>query len=78
MPSALFDVVHLLERHGIHFTIERTRPDTIRLNATLVGQRLEIEVFEDDHVEVSRFTGNEDIEGGFAFLEQLLADDAAS
>ena len=48
MSSALFDTIRLLERARLHFFIERTRPDLIRLNVTMVGERLEIDVFEDD------------------------------
>lgn len=31
------------------------------ITATVVGERVEISVFDDDHVEVSRFFGNEDV-----------------
>ena len=42
-----------------------------------LGQRLEIEVFSDDPIEVSRFVGNEDIEGGVDLLKRILAEDAS-
>jgi hypothetical protein len=54
------------------FFIERTRPDSVRLNVTTVGERLEIEVFEDDHLEISRFRGDEGIDGGKDLLLNLL------
>ena len=77
MTSSLFKVFAMLETHSVHYTIERTRPDTVRVNATLVGERLEIEVFEDDHVEISRFRGNEDVEGDLSLLAMILRDDAS-
>jgi hypothetical protein len=40
---------------------------------TLVGERVEIDVFEDGHMEVSRFTGSEDIVGGAEVVEKLIA-----
>ncbi|WP_257168715.1 hypothetical protein [Bradyrhizobium sp. SRS-191] len=72
MTSILFTTMRLLDRLGHHFFIERTRPDTIRLSVTLVGERLEIDVFEDDHIEFSRFCGDESVEGGYQELLLLL------
>lgn len=72
MSSALFQVIKILEKSGVHFFLERTRPDTIRVSATFVGERWEIEVFEDNHVEISRFHGSEAVEGGIELLNQHL------
>ncbi|UFZ08104.1 hypothetical protein LQG66_18230 [Bradyrhizobium ontarionense] len=72
MSSALFATMRLLDTLGLHFFIERTRPDTIRLSVTLVGERLEIDMFEDDHLEFSRFRGNESVEGGYEELMLFL------
>ena len=72
MPSAVFKTMKLLEEARLHFFIERTRPDSIRLSVTMVGQRVEIDIFEDDHVEISRFFGDERVEGGIELLVQLL------
>jgi hypothetical protein len=44
MSSAVFETMRLLETSGLHFYIERTRPDSIRLCVTMVGERLEIEI----------------------------------
>ena len=72
MSSTIFETIRLIEAAKLHFFIERTRPDTIRLSVTLVGERLEIDVFEDGHLEVSRFRGDESVEGGKDLLEQIL------
>jgi hypothetical protein len=72
MSSAIFETMRLLEDARLHFFIERTRPDSIRLCVTMVGERLEIEIFEDDHLEISRFRGDESIEGGKELLLDLL------
>jgi hypothetical protein len=72
MSSALFATMRLLDSAGFRFFIERTRPDTIRLSVTLVGERLEIDIFEDDHLEFSRFRGDESVEGGQEELLHLL------
>ena len=57
MSSALFETTKALEAARVHFFIERTRPDTIRLSVTLVGERMEIDIVEDDYLEISRFRG---------------------
>ncbi|HUC70986.1 MAG TPA: hypothetical protein VMS01_07340 [Stellaceae bacterium] len=62
----------MLEDARLHYSIERTRSDSIRLSVTMVGQRVEIEIFEDDHIEISRFLGDETVEGGSEVLEKLL------
>jgi hypothetical protein len=72
MASSIFDVLKMLEKSRIHFTLERTASDCICVYATLVGERLEIMVFEDDHVELSRFPGNEDIVGEMDLLVAIL------
>jgi hypothetical protein len=40
----------------------------------LVGERVEIDVFEDGHIEISRFRGSEDIVGGAELVERLIDD----
>jgi hypothetical protein len=72
MSSAVFETIRLLESSGLHFFIERSPPDSIRLTVTTVGERIEISVFEDDHLEISRFHGDETVEGGKELLLRLL------
>ncbi|KQM33258.1 hypothetical protein ASF03_05825 [Rhizobium sp. Leaf68] len=59
--SKVFEVLKRLDEAKVHYFIGRYRPDTIDITATFVGERVEITVFEDGHVEVSRFVGNEDV-----------------
>ena len=70
MSSALFDTIRALEKAHLHFFIGRTRPDSVRLSVTMVGARMEIDIFEDNHLEISRFHGDESVEGG----RELLTD----
>lgn len=72
MASVLFEVVRMLDAARLHYYMERTRPDTIRLSVTFVGERVEIDVFDDDHIEISRFRGDESIEGGMELLRELI------
>ena len=72
MTSAVFKTIRMLEEARLHFFIERTRPDSIRLSVTMVGERVEIDIFEDDHLEISRFFGDEKVEGGIELLVNVL------
>lgn len=74
MSHELYRVIRLLEREGIHYRLDRHREDSILITATLVGERIEIDVFEDGHVEYSRFRGSEDVENEIPILEILLRE----
>ena len=47
---------------------------TILVTLTLVGERVEIDVFDDRHMEVSRFTGNEGVVAGADLVKQIIAE----
>ena len=72
MSSAVFRTIRMLEEARVHYFIERTRSDSLRLSVTMVGQRVEIDIFEDNHLEISRFFGDKKVESGSELLEQLL------
>ncbi len=74
MSSAVFETITALEAARLHFFIMRTRPDALTLSVTIVGERIEIDVFEDNHLEISRFRGDESIEGGKELLAAILRD----
>ena len=73
----LFDLLSRLEAEHVHFTLARYRPDSVLVTLTLAGERVEVDVFEDGHMEVSRFRGDESVEGGEALLRRLLAMEGA-
>ena len=74
MTHALYELLSELDAARIHFTLSRNRPDTVLVTLTLVGERVEIDVFEDGHMEVSRFQGNEDVVGGADLVQKLIAE----
>ena len=74
MSHPLYDLLQRLEQAHVHFTVSRYRPDSVLVTLTLVGARVEVDVFEDGHMEVSRFTGNEDIVGGSELVDALLRE----
>ncbi len=76
MPSeqshSLFELLRCLDTGRHHYTLTRNRPDSILVTVTFVGERTEIDVFEDGHMEISRFLGTEDILGDVELAWQLL------
>ena len=76
MTHPLFDLLRRLEAAKIYFTLARDRDDTITVTLTLVGERVEIDVFEDGHMEVSRFRGSEDIVGGAELVQKLIDENS--
>ncbi|WP_374305645.1 hypothetical protein [Methylocella sp.] len=61
-----------LDAARLHYFIMRNRPDSLTLSVTFVGERVEIDIFEDDHLEISRFRGDESVEGGAELLPEIL------
>jgi len=72
MSHPLYQFLRTLEDAKIHFTLARHREDTVLVTLTLVGERVEVDVFEDGHMEVSRFPGSEDIVGGEELVDRLI------
>ena len=75
MSHALYDLLRDLESARIHFTLHRYRPDTVLVAMTLVGERVEVDVFGDGHMEVSRFAGSESVVGNAELIATLIARD---
>jgi hypothetical protein len=74
MSHPLYELLQKLAAAKIHFTLGRWCEDTVLVTLTVVGERVEIDVFEDGHMEVSRFRGSEDIVGGAELVEQLIEE----
>lgn len=74
MSHPLFDLLRELEAASIHYTLGRYREDTILVSLTLVGERVEIDVFEDGDMAVSRFPGDESCAGGSELVTQIISE----
>jgi len=72
MSHQLFELLARLDAAKIHYTLGRHQPDTVMVTLTLVGERVEIAVFSDGHMEVSRFRGDEGIVGGAELVYGLI------
>lgn len=74
MSHPLYSLLRRLEDAHIHFTLARNRADTVLVTITLVGERVEVDVFDDGHMEVSRFPGSENIVGGEELIHDIIQD----
>ena len=81
MGHALYDLLNKLDEEKYHYVLARDRPDAVEVKITFVGERVEVSVFEDGHMEVSRFLGTEDVLGGeeliYDLIEKRLFEDKA-
>jgi hypothetical protein len=73
MSHPLYDLLLRLEDIKVPFTLSRNRSDSLLVTLTLVGERVEIDVFEDGHMEVFRFMGSEDVVGGYGVVDRVIA-----
>jgi hypothetical protein len=73
LSHPIYQLLGKLENTRIHFTLGRHREDTILVTLTLVGERVEVDVFDDGHMEISRFSGSENCAGGEELLEAIIA-----
>lgn len=73
----LYALLNELERAGVRYTLGRYRPNTILVTLSLVGERVEIDVFDDGHMEVSRFPGTESVVGDEVMVGEIVAAAAA-
>ena len=67
-----FEVIAGLNRARIMHSITSIREGAIMIDAAVPGERWEIEVFEDGHVEIERYVSNGEI-ADEAALHRLLA-----
>jgi hypothetical protein len=77
MTHELYRMIRKLEQNSVWFRLDRLRDDSVMITATVVGERIEIDVFEDGHIEYSRFRGGEDVESDVEALIALLDEHAA-
>jgi hypothetical protein len=81
MKHALFQLLSRLDETKYAYTLSHHRADAIMVTISFIGERVEIEVFDDGHMEVSRFLGTEDILGGreliFDMIEKKILEDEA-
>lgn len=68
----LFSIADALSVASIYFSLHRTRDNAVTILAVVPGERWEIDVFDDGHVDVEVFRSTGTIEGE-SFLTALIA-----
>ncbi|NUQ79907.1 MAG: hypothetical protein HUU21_40930 [Polyangiaceae bacterium] len=53
--SRLLELLIQLEKKSIHYSLEHNRDDAIMVLVSIPGQRWEIEMFSDGHLEIEIF-----------------------
>jgi hypothetical protein len=74
MTHSLYTLLEDLESASIHFALARDRDFTVRVNLTLVGEHVEIDVFDDGHMGLSRFPGRKDVVGDESLVRRIIAE----
>ena len=69
----LLPFLNFLKEKGVGYVIEHIRDDAIMVTITVVGERIEIDFF-DDHIEYSRFKGSEAVEDDQKVLFGIIED----
>jgi hypothetical protein len=77
MTHSLFKLLRRLDAANYHYFISRHRPETVLVTVIFIGERVEVDVFEDGHMEVSRFPGSEKILGGEDLIFDLIKENEA-
>jgi len=72
MRHPLYDLLRRLDEGRFFYILERDRRDSITITVSFVGERTEVDVFKDGHMEVSRFLGTEDILGEHDYIYELI------
>jgi hypothetical protein len=65
--------LNFLKENKVWFHLEQVSHEALMVTITLVGERIEVEFF-DDHIEFSRFTGDESVERDVGLLFSLIAN----
>lgn len=66
-----FEVIALLKAARVHHELASTRDGAITVVAAVPGERWEIEVFDDGHIEIERFRSDGEITDETALVTLL-------
>jgi hypothetical protein len=72
LSHPLFELLERLDKAKLYYILSRNRDDAISVRVSFVGERVEVDVFKDGHMEVTRFLGTEDVSGGEEVIDKLI------
>lgn len=76
--SKFLDIASFLDENKVSYTILRRRDDSLMFSCVLIGARIEIDVFDDNHIEYSIFTGDEGVDSDEIKLRELIIENFKS
>ena len=71
--AKLTGIMRALEAAQIHFTVARYRDDAVSIQATVPGERWEIDVLDDGDVDFERFVSDGGVTRGETELRAFIA-----
>ena len=74
MTHPLYELLAELDSARIFYALSRHRSDSVLVSITFVGERVEVDVFDDGRMEVSRFQGNEDVVGEADLVRKIISE----
>lgn len=69
--AVLLDLLNRLEADGISYRLSRQREEAVMIEAAVPGERWEVEVFDDGHVEFERFRSDGHVGDHAEFTAEL-------
>ena len=72
MSHPLYELLEKLDNAKFYYTLSRNRHDAVLVSIVLVGERIEVDVFDYGHMEVSRYLGTEDVLGGTELIYDII------
>jgi len=71
-PFAKFmEIIRALEKAQIHYRVDKHRYDGISIEATVPGERWEIDVLEDGEVDFERFVSDGNVTGEEEMIQAI-------
>lgn len=70
---SVFDILRLLDENDAWYELQRYCDDTIDINVTFPGLRLEISCHSSGEMGYSVFRGDEDVSSNFVELKKIIA-----
>ena len=72
MSHALYRILSMFDQAKLHYSLARFLPDAVTIQLTVVGVRYEVNVYESGEVLTSKFSGDESVEEGLAYVEKIV------
>ena len=69
----LYRTMAKLKKAMLHFSLSSQRDDVITISIVVPGERIEVDVFDDERVDVARFQGSELESTDPDLIDQIIA-----